>query len=40
MTKTNMQRRTFLSAGAAGAALALVARPRGADAACVDTMPA
>ena len=40
MTKTSMQRRTFLSAGAAGAALALAARPRGADAACVDTMPA
>lgn len=40
MTKTNLQRRTFLSAGAAGAALALAARPRGADAACVDTMPA
>ena len=31
MTKTNLQRRTFLSAGAAGAALALAARPRGAE---------
>ena len=40
MTKTNLQRRTFLSAGAAGAALALTAASQSARAACVDPMPA
>lgn len=39
MTKTNLQRRTFLSAGAAGAALALTAASQSARAACVDPMP-